>query len=654
MSTRHRRATAEGARSTIALLYRTPRCSLSTNASNSNYSVSDIKPSFTRLFVVHPELVEEWVTELNDADLRTISSASTIPAVWRCGNCGEMYSLSPQQRVQLRQASCPHCRGAAISAPQAAPPGAASVSGSFGELHPSLLPYWDVEKNGALSPYSVPSDSTLKVWWKVGKASDASSIDPEASVSDNVESFQRPVMVFVNDQSSPRQQQEAKAVLEESLLKSIYDAFGCANCSTAANSVSEEDVCPSKEIKEGLYADARARQQVLQKELEEYQLSASEPTQKPLGDDQARPHRLRAPPMSVLATEVGPESTSEYLFYQNARSVLPPRCGNSSGKCTKEEEKLFIEERGRELQLQLLQGAAIKYHRECFKEEVQRLLDLIPYPSVSSNPPYDALVASYLVSTTPLPPAARQPESALLHPDTWPSFFTRSWNPSSDSEEARFIAIREAAKSLVDGLSYPAKAAEVQQETETTTPSPSTVVGFPPTAELHVGKAPDAPSVSVTRSFVRAPFPLPPRNVKEDGPCVLEGKVVDETHLTESSTLTMKIDVPTEQVTRDIRSHQSTRAGEGTEMPLPLSASPTKTVRQEKEKPIYDTIPHRFSLRLPRAVRSGLERKSGQSKVDKRHVVNSGGRMPSDTPVLEAPRSPRKVARPKRKTEKTE
>lgn len=244
-----------------------------------------------RLHVVHPDLLDEWVPEMNEEDVHSLTSASTQPVVWRCRWCDHVYSCSPSRRVQLRALACPECKGRGLPAPPSAfPPlasaplegkGSAAVAAtsgsgphdatenvptndlsalqnasslSFAEACPHLVRYWDVEANGSLSPSQVPVHSTMSIWWKYpvlrhftlptswgGDAScSASPVAPplptggENGEAVRWEYFSRPLCAFVQDPLPMVVKQRAKAILEVSLLRQMHHAKPQPHPSTTA------------------------------------------------------------------------------------------------------------------------------------------------------------------------------------------------------------------------------------------------------------------------------------------------------------------------------------------------------------------------------------------------------------------------------------
>lgn len=259
----------------------------------------------TRLHVVHPDLLDEWVPEMNEEDIQCLTSSSQQAVVWRCKWCQHLYSCSPSRRVQLRGLSCPKCHGRGNPAAAASTSsdsssalfsdgrdkgrGVSSLeernakvreeksdeglssswkipssSSSFGTAFPHLLPYWDEEANGSLSPYQVPADSCMSIWWKCPvelcsastafpfsgmkntkqddygtplphqqqqhKVHDSRSSRRNKSREKNthmvrMEYFSRPLSAFVANPYPPLVQQSAKALLEENLLHQIQQAL---------------------------------------------------------------------------------------------------------------------------------------------------------------------------------------------------------------------------------------------------------------------------------------------------------------------------------------------------------------------------------------------------------------------------------------------
>lgn len=119
---------------------------------------------------VHPLLSRLWDGTKNGAAAGVLAR-SFRPAWWRCEN-GHSYQRSP--RSMLSDASCPECRRG-------------GGGPSFAKRRPTLVPLWNKEKNGELSPTTIAADHAATVWWRCPKGHD----------------FQRPPLLMVRDSSCP-------------------------------------------------------------------------------------------------------------------------------------------------------------------------------------------------------------------------------------------------------------------------------------------------------------------------------------------------------------------------------------------------------------------------------------------------------------------
>jgi hypothetical protein len=118
----------------------------------------------------HPVLGKLWDAEKN-------GSAEAVPvrnfraAWWRCEK-GHAFQRSP--RSMLSDASCPDCKRGPTST-------------SLAKARPSLVPMWNAERNGALSPASVDAAHTGNTWWRCPRGHE----------------FQRSPLLMVRDPACP-------------------------------------------------------------------------------------------------------------------------------------------------------------------------------------------------------------------------------------------------------------------------------------------------------------------------------------------------------------------------------------------------------------------------------------------------------------------
>ncbi|CCD13626.1 unnamed protein product [Trypanosoma congolense IL3000] len=182
------------------------------------------KSPVMRLAVVRPDLVDEWVPELNDADVCTVPCDSAIDAWWKCKACGVNYQAVVKDRCTMGR-GCPQCgaqqkqqHGQALAAlvgvnGETGRALKGSVAFSLAETHPAVAARWDYERNGLLHPTDVDATSDLNVWWR-----------PAAGRPSHERSFRRPVYAFVEIPYSVEEQREAQAALELKILQQVRQA----------------------------------------------------------------------------------------------------------------------------------------------------------------------------------------------------------------------------------------------------------------------------------------------------------------------------------------------------------------------------------------------------------------------------------------------
>ncbi|KAG5506459.1 hypothetical protein JKF63_05962 [Porcisia hertigi] len=191
-----------------------------------------------RLAVVRPDLLDDWVPELNDVIAQEIScNEATTPVWWRCSHCQERYQCTVQARVARGRAACPRCGGriratgdpsannstslSTAPLPRDEPAHCVDAGEMLDKTHPDLAARWDPTRNGRLLPSQVTASSTRQVWW-LPDASTAPPTSPSAQSSALAQgSFLRPVFAFVQDAASPEEQAAATAAMEWRLLHEI-------------------------------------------------------------------------------------------------------------------------------------------------------------------------------------------------------------------------------------------------------------------------------------------------------------------------------------------------------------------------------------------------------------------------------------------------
>lgn len=120
------------------------------------------RPSRPLLRDEHPELYEELVAAQSAAqmlELSEVTGGSARQVLWACRSCSHCWPA----RVSARTAGsgCPKCAERARRRPRRK---------SLAQVRPDLVPEWDQEANGELTPEAVGSGSARKVGWICARA----------------------------------------------------------------------------------------------------------------------------------------------------------------------------------------------------------------------------------------------------------------------------------------------------------------------------------------------------------------------------------------------------------------------------------------------------------------------------------------------------
>ena len=110
-----------------------------------------------------PEIAAEWHPRKNETlDPKEVTRASSNIFWWKCDKGPDHeWRASVNNRTRLNSA-CPMCAGREVS-----------VTNSIAtQCSPEILKEWDYEKNGEITPESLPIGTHQKVWWKCDKGPD--------------------------------------------------------------------------------------------------------------------------------------------------------------------------------------------------------------------------------------------------------------------------------------------------------------------------------------------------------------------------------------------------------------------------------------------------------------------------------------------------
>lgn len=126
--------------------------------------------SVAESIAIHPVLSKLWDDKKNGAATSVLVRSFRL-AWWRCDN-GHSFQRSP--RSMLSDSSCPDCRrGPSVN--------------SIAKARPSLVPLWNVDRNGDRSPSTVDAAHAGNAWWRCPERHD----------------FQRSPLLMIRDSSCP-------------------------------------------------------------------------------------------------------------------------------------------------------------------------------------------------------------------------------------------------------------------------------------------------------------------------------------------------------------------------------------------------------------------------------------------------------------------
>jgi len=124
------------------------------------------------LAVRNPELASEWDVDKN----RSLTPYDLLPNTakkvwWRCSVGHASYLASPNNRSNGKT-GCPQCAGKVVG-----------EDNNLAVRFPELVPEWDIEKNGDLTPDKVMPGSDKKAWWNCNKGHGSYLATPNSRTS---------------------------------------------------------------------------------------------------------------------------------------------------------------------------------------------------------------------------------------------------------------------------------------------------------------------------------------------------------------------------------------------------------------------------------------------------------------------------------------
>jgi hypothetical protein len=121
----------------------------------SKYILGDLMEK-RKIYISDTPLIKEWDFERNiDLDPRKISRGSSKRVSWLCSE-GHKWLTKVSHRTN--GSKCPYCCGQKVL-----------EENSLGVVKPDLVRYWNIIRNGNLTPKNVLPKSNKKVWWQCDK-----------------------------------------------------------------------------------------------------------------------------------------------------------------------------------------------------------------------------------------------------------------------------------------------------------------------------------------------------------------------------------------------------------------------------------------------------------------------------------------------------
>lgn len=105
------------------------------------------------LAVQHPSIAAEWHPTKNSVMPHQVTSTSQYRVWWQCSKGHDWYQgigSRTKTKNKFTHGDCPTC-------------------GSLGMQAPHLIPEWDKQKNGELTPFDVRPFSNKQVWWQCSR-----------------------------------------------------------------------------------------------------------------------------------------------------------------------------------------------------------------------------------------------------------------------------------------------------------------------------------------------------------------------------------------------------------------------------------------------------------------------------------------------------
>lgn len=112
---------------------------------------------FNDLATLYPDLARQWDRAGNDGLTPDRVTAGSHKKIW--WQCDRGHRWQAVVKARVGGAGCPYCAGRAVL------PG----SNDLASLCPDLVPQWDGDRNGPLTPDRVLPGSHRKVWWRCDK-----------------------------------------------------------------------------------------------------------------------------------------------------------------------------------------------------------------------------------------------------------------------------------------------------------------------------------------------------------------------------------------------------------------------------------------------------------------------------------------------------
>lgn len=127
------------------------------------------------LAIAHPDILRYWDRAKNHGLPEELTPGSNKKAWWQCPK-GHSFEMTVKEFAKRQ--GCPFCSGKRVD-----------QSNSLATHHPTMVPYWDHQKNGDLTPHHVAKSSGKPYWWLCPRCGNSWQRSPNAMAKRSEKSY---------------------------------------------------------------------------------------------------------------------------------------------------------------------------------------------------------------------------------------------------------------------------------------------------------------------------------------------------------------------------------------------------------------------------------------------------------------------------------